>query len=76
MESEMQSKLLCFLEEEIGIPPTEVATAQRLLNRLNPQQSDQSPNLLPIVLWQYGLMTLEQLDRVLDWLDKAYLLLN
>jgi len=76
MESKIQSKLLCFLEEEIGIAPTEVATAQRLLRRLNQQQPDQSSNLLPIVLWQYGLMTLEQLDRVLDWQDKTYLLMN
>ena len=25
-------------------------------------------DLLPTILWQYGLMSLQQLDRMLDWL--------
>ena len=25
---------------------------------------------LPMVLWQYGLIDLQQLDEVLDWIDK------
>ncbi|CAA9283859.1 hypothetical protein AVDCRST_MAG92-3740, partial [uncultured Coleofasciculus sp.] len=29
---------------------------------------EQIPNLLPITLWQYGLITLVQLDQVFDWL--------
>jgi hypothetical protein len=28
---------------------------------------------LPMILWQYGLVTLEQLDRIFDWLETAYL---
>lgn len=28
-------------------------------------------NLLPIVLWQYGLVTLEQLDQIFDWLETS-----
>jgi hypothetical protein len=30
-----------------------------------------APNLLPMILWQYGLVTLEQLDRIFDWLETA-----
>jgi hypothetical protein len=30
-----------------------------------------TPNLLPMILWQYGLVTLEQLDRIFDWLETA-----
>jgi Protein of unknown function (DUF2949) len=25
-----------------------------------------------MVLWQYGLVTLEQLDKIFDWLATAY----
>ena len=27
------------------------------------------PNILPIVLWQYGLLNTRQLDLVFDWLE-------
>jgi hypothetical protein len=33
--------------------------------------SEQTPNLLPMILWQYGLVTLEQLDKIFDWLETA-----
>jgi len=26
---------------------------------------------LPMLLWQYGLVTIEQLDRIFDWLETA-----
>lgn len=64
-------KLFHFLQEDIGIPAAEISTAQKLLGRLSRQQPEQSLNLLPIVLWQYGLVTLDQLNRVLDWLEAA-----
>jgi hypothetical protein len=31
----------------------------------------ESPNLLPMILWQYGLVTLKQLDLIFDWLETA-----
>ncbi|MEL6788693.1 MAG: DUF2949 domain-containing protein [Cyanobacteria bacterium J06607_15] len=27
------------------------------------------PNILPIVLWQYGFLNISQLEQVLDWLE-------
>lgn len=60
MESMMQTQLIQFLREELKIPDAWIALAQR-------QPEDQ--NLLPMILWQYGLLTLEQLDRVFDWLE-------
>lgn len=71
MELTLLAKLFQFLQEEIGIPAAEILTAQKLLRRHSQQQPEQSLNLLPIVLWQYGLVTLEQLNRVFDWLDAA-----
>jgi hypothetical protein len=71
MEMTLLIKLFRFLQEDIGIPAAEISTAQKLLGRLSRQQPEQSLNLLPIVLWQYGLVTLDQLNRVLDWLEAA-----
>jgi hypothetical protein len=60
MESMTSTQLIQFLREELKIPDAWIALAQR-------QPEDQ--NLLPMILWQYGLLTLEQLDRVFDWLE-------
>lgn len=61
MKSTMLARLINFLQEELAIPDASIALAQR--------QGEQDPNLLPMILWQYGLVTLEQLDRVFDWLE-------
>lgn len=71
MELTLLPRFFRFLQDEIGLPAAEIMTAQKLLERLSLQKTEQALNLLPIVLWQYGLVNLEQLDRVLDWLDTA-----
>lgn len=57
------SQLIRFLQEELAIPPASIDLAVR--------HPEQTPNLLPMVLWQYGLITLDQLDRILDWLETS-----
>ena len=52
--------LLDFLQNELAVPQQSIASAL--------QQSGQDSNLFPIVLWQYGFITLEQLDQIFDWL--------
>ncbi len=54
------TKLISFLQSELAIPDDWIALAQ---------SKGEDPNLLPMVLWQYGLLTLDQLDRVFDWLE-------
>lgn len=61
MKSTMLARLIKFLQEELAIPDASIALAQK--------QGEQDPNLLPMILWQYGLVTLEQLDQVFDWLE-------
>ena len=61
MKSMIPAKLIRFLQEELAIPDASIALAQK--------QGEQDPNILPMILWQYGLVTLEQLDRVFDWLE-------
>lgn len=64
MESKRQTRLIHYLREDLAIPTTSIALAVR--------HSEESPNCLPMVLWQYGLVTLEQLEKIFDWLETAY----
>jgi hypothetical protein len=62
MELMVSHPLVRFLKEDLGIPASSISLAV--------QQSEQTPSLLPMVLWQYGLITLAQLDQIFDWLEK------
>jgi hypothetical protein len=35
------------------------------------KHSEQDPGPLPMILWQYGLVTLEQLEQIYDWMEAA-----
>lgn len=67
----MQAQFIRFLQEDMGIGAGEIAFAQRLLQKLMPQQSLPDSNLLATILWQYGLVNLKQLDQMFDWLETA-----
>lgn len=57
----MEARLIQFLKEELAVTDAAIALMQR--------QRDFAPNLLPMLLWQYGLINLDELSRVLDWLE-------
>ncbi len=61
MSSGTQSRLVRFLQEELALSTSSIAIALRHI--------EQDPGPLPIILLQYGLITLEQLDRIYDWLE-------
>lgn len=63
MESTLQTRLIKFLQEDLSVPITSITLAQR--------HSEHSPSFLHMVLWQYGLVSLEQLERIFDWLETA-----
>ncbi|MEG4028738.1 MULTISPECIES: DUF2949 domain-containing protein [unclassified Microcoleus] len=65
------TRLIRFLQEDLAISPASIAVAERVGDNKQ-RQRDQDPNSLPMVLWQYGLVTLEQLDKIFDWLSEAY----
>ena len=65
------TRLIRFLQEELAISPASIAVAERVGGNEQPQR-DRDPNSLPVLLWQYSLVTLEQLDKIFDWLAKAY----
>lgn len=63
MESGTHPRLIKFLKEELAVPAAAIALGLR--NR------EHDANQLPMILWQYGLITLDQLNRVFDWLETA-----
>ncbi len=64
MKSPITRRFLQFLRDELAIPSDSLAVALR-------SQDSHSLDQLPMVLWQYGLVTLEQLDSMLEWLETA-----
>lgn len=57
------TRFLRFLQEDLAISTESIAVALR--------HREQDPGPLPMILWQYGLITLEQLERIYDWLETA-----
>ncbi|MEO0532512.1 MAG: DUF2949 domain-containing protein [Cyanobacteria bacterium P01_A01_bin.123] len=55
--------LIEFLVSDLAISRDAIALGLR--------QSKMTPNLLPMVLWQYGLVTTEQLDQIFSWLETS-----
>ncbi|EDX87380.1 hypothetical protein S7335_5089 [Synechococcus sp. PCC 7335] len=51
------------MHEELAIPSTSIKQAL--------QQSKQDSAPLPMVLWQQGVLTLQQLERIFDWMEIA-----
>jgi Protein of unknown function (DUF2949) len=56
-------RLLRFLRQDLAIPTADLRLALRY--------SEHTPSLLPMVLWQYGLVTLNQLNQIFDWLEQS-----
>jgi hypothetical protein len=54
-------QVIRFLRQDLSLPDESVQLA------LKKSQSDYGS--LPIVVWQYGLVTLAQLDRLYDWFE-------
>ncbi len=63
MERKRFAHFLRFLRQELAIPTADLRLALR--------QAEPMSNLLPMVLWQYGLVTLNQLNQIFDWLEQS-----
>lgn len=57
-----RQKLINFLREELQVPKESIALALR-----DPALPFGS---LPMILWQYGLISLQQLDCIFEWLER------
>ncbi|MDX2212812.1 MAG: DUF2949 domain-containing protein [Oculatellaceae cyanobacterium bins.114] len=61
MEATKLIQLIRFLRHELALPPASIRLALR--------HPESNFNVLPMILWQYGLITLAQLDRIFDWME-------
>jgi hypothetical protein len=63
MTPTIHDKFIKFLQEELALSSDSIEVVQRSV--------EQNHGTLPMVLWQYGLVTLEELDRIFDILSSA-----
>lgn len=54
--------LLDFLEQDLFLSSAAIAMALRLCH--------QNAGPLPMILWQYGFVSLRQLNQIFDWLEQ------
>lgn len=62
MKSPTLSRLIDFLQTDLGLPHADLALALK---------HPESEAHLPTILWQYGSITTHQLDRIFAWLESA-----
>ncbi|MGF1569568.1 MAG: DUF2949 domain-containing protein [Nodosilinea sp.] len=55
-------QLIEFLQSDLAVPVKSIEMAMR--------RAEQTPSLLPMILWQYGLVTTDQLGLIFDWLEQ------
>ncbi len=60
MKPAMYKNFVKFLKEELSLSTDSINIVQRAV--------EDQPAPIPMILWQYGLVTLEELDRIYDWL--------
>ena len=63
MSSVTYARFINFLEQELDLSTESISILEKSVQK--------TPGPLPMILWQYGLITLEQLDRIYDWLEKV-----
>jgi uncharacterized damage-inducible protein DinB len=63
MSVSLQQKFIEYLQTELAIPADSIAVVLR--------HASHYPGQLHMLLWQYGLVTLQQLERIFDWLETA-----
>jgi hypothetical protein len=59
--SSQTHQLIRFLQTELSIPTPAIALVMRHYQR--------DPAPLPMILWQYGLVSIEQLEQVFNWME-------
>ncbi|MEA5468465.1 DUF2949 domain-containing protein [Spirulina sp. 06S082] len=68
MQPATYTRFIRFLHEELALPQDAIAIAQRYFER--------DSGSFPMILWQYGLISLEQLERIFDWLEESPLIVD
>ena len=63
MSTPIATQFIEYLQRELHVSDEAIEVARR--------QSVFSLNQFPIVLWQLGFVTLDQLDSIFDWLEQV-----
>ncbi|MBE9112611.1 DUF2949 domain-containing protein [Nodosilinea sp. LEGE 07298] len=63
MTMSKHERLLEFLQGHLTLSANSIELGLR--------QSQDAPNLLPMVLYQYGFVTTQELGQIFDWLETA-----
>ena len=63
MQPVTYARFIHFLQEELALSKEAIAIAQRYFEK--------DSGSFPMILWQYGLISLEQLERIFDWLEES-----
>lgn len=61
MSPAKQDLLIQFLTKDLALPEAAITLALK--------KSEPMPNFLHMTLWQYGLVSLQQLGLIFDWLE-------
>lgn len=60
MKPAIYATFIKFLKEELALSNDSIKIVQKSV--------EEHPAPIPMILWQYGLVTLEELDCIYDWL--------
>ncbi|NJM58124.1 MAG: DUF2949 domain-containing protein [Synechococcales cyanobacterium RU_4_20] len=63
MPSASYGRFIEFLQAELGLSSASISMALK--------RSEQDTGPLHMILWRYGLITLEQLEQIYDWMETA-----
>lgn len=55
-----QTELIHFLRDELGVADSSIALALRYCR--------QERGTLPMILWRYGFVSIDQLNQIFDWM--------
>lgn len=61
----MKARFIQFLQDELAIPYESIAIA------LRHEEQNLQLSHVTMLLWQYGLISLKQIDLIFDWLETA-----
>ncbi|MDJ0554070.1 MAG: DUF2949 domain-containing protein [Microcoleaceae cyanobacterium MO_207.B10] len=62
MDGDQKNKqFLNFLQEELAISAASISVARK--------HSEANCGPLPMILWQFGMISLNQLQQIFDWLE-------
>ncbi len=64
MKIGLMSQLVSLVQKEFGVSRAEVITALH---------HEEAASQFPMILWQYGFITIQQLDDLFDWLERERL---